>query len=1123
MKFGKYLESRQVELAEYNTHFIDYKALKKLMKQLATVPTTTDGTIDPDDDIPQDIDYNEASVYRRLQDNKASFFFKLERELEKVNLYYVDKESELQMKFNLIVSKINDYKVSGRLASKQSVAYKTITAVIKKFLKDLRNLEQYVELNRTGFSKVLKKWDKRSHSNEKEFYLATVVSVQPIFTRNEVSKLSDETLNLMMEVNDNTEYSTISSSTVVNGNSFISGSSVANSYPGSENSTLVQARRSSSAGAIDKGFFTVVGLTSIDLDLEIEYWIQDILNISTLKDETRRIATLTNLVPSKVIPRLEELIQTDSSKHITVNESLTKLFSALIDTPIDDVCLAAFYEISAKYIDFTYADEDDELFSRMNLFHMACGCSTASRAFLLREALKLENLDLETLKILMNTQDIHGRLPLHYAAEKAKTEYVSLMIDYKLINDIDIPDHDRKSPLILALLSNDIKSVELILKSGANPFPRVSDNLPNPLSIACENGNHDAVSLILHKFGKNIKNDYLNKMEYLHIVAKSTNSKDLVDLLISFGADVNYRDKFLNRTPLFYAVIHCHDIVVSELLKNHASVHVIDDEGNSPLYYCLWESDVSVLNAMFNGTSMDLKPTKKAKGLVPRSLSPKDFGDIDFVSINDLTDSFENIPAFTLPPPIIPLRKYGHNYLESRSYVKVVFKTGTESISIDNETDSLLNAPGRIMLTSNISDIIPRNVAFPINKSSDDASFDDDLDERGEVIFQVDSLDNFTIQFEIYPSSGTTLIAKTATPATFLKTELLNSKGSLRLPLFDSRLTTIGSLNFEFEVILPFPGHTLKFTEFEPYWKSTNGEVDPKGSDPVKIDTGIITESSLSGRFEILNVHFLNDGRLVVAPNMYIEVNGAKLFLFDLTTKQIEALTNSTLFIDKEIKNNELESYLLNGVFDLTSFLNNIPCDLQLDIQVSFPTGEEMMCIPVKKSPLININSLVDELLSIVFENERQIKATHGFRRSLLFSSCSWEVCAAINWKQPIFPVFLKFDNLIYNTNGKKKFVYDTAHHLLEFSLNQKGWQNLKKNINIGGMVKFAIKNHLLGLILPGDLLSISDKVIESVKKKGLFVVSNSLDNCPNGKSGLDVNGTCNKRELIFRNVNESS
>ena len=49
MKFGKYLEGRELELPEYNGYFMDYKALKKLIKQLSlpngslstgTIPST---------------------------------------------------------------------------------------------------------------------------------------------------------------------------------------------------------------------------------------------------------------------------------------------------------------------------------------------------------------------------------------------------------------------------------------------------------------------------------------------------------------------------------------------------------------------------------------------------------------------------------------------------------------------------------------------------------------------------------------------------------------------------------------------------------------------------------------------------------------------------------------------------------------------------------------------------------------------------------------------------------------------------------------------------------------------------------------------------------------------------
>jgi SPX domain protein involved in polyphosphate accumulation len=43
--------------------------------------------------------------------------------------------------------------------------------------------QQFIEMNATGFRKILKKWDKRSRSTTKELYLARQVEVQPIFNR----------------------------------------------------------------------------------------------------------------------------------------------------------------------------------------------------------------------------------------------------------------------------------------------------------------------------------------------------------------------------------------------------------------------------------------------------------------------------------------------------------------------------------------------------------------------------------------------------------------------------------------------------------------------------------------------------------------------------------------------------------------------------------------------------------------------------------------------------------------------------------------------------------------------------------------------------------------------------
>jgi len=44
-------------------------------------------------------------------------------------------------------------------------------------------LQQFIEINATGFRKILKKWDKHSTSSTKELYLSRQVDVQPVFNR----------------------------------------------------------------------------------------------------------------------------------------------------------------------------------------------------------------------------------------------------------------------------------------------------------------------------------------------------------------------------------------------------------------------------------------------------------------------------------------------------------------------------------------------------------------------------------------------------------------------------------------------------------------------------------------------------------------------------------------------------------------------------------------------------------------------------------------------------------------------------------------------------------------------------------------------------------------------------
>ncbi|KAL4783233.1 SPX domain-containing protein [Aspergillus varians] len=150
MKFGKQIQRRQLDLPEYAASFVNYKALKKLIKQLSATPTIPAQSSVA---IPQ----NASEAQAALRANKEVFFFRLEREIEKVNTFYLQKEAEFSQRLKTLVDKKRV--VQSRTVTK-SKAPANLVALLEGFQQfdgDLNKLQQFVEINETAMSKILKK------------------------------------------------------------------------------------------------------------------------------------------------------------------------------------------------------------------------------------------------------------------------------------------------------------------------------------------------------------------------------------------------------------------------------------------------------------------------------------------------------------------------------------------------------------------------------------------------------------------------------------------------------------------------------------------------------------------------------------------------------------------------------------------------------------------------------------------------------------------------------------------------------------------------------------------------------------------------------------------------------
>lgn len=125
-----------------------------------------------------------------------------------INSFYLQKEAELKLRLETLLSKRRAAAArvlpdESDTTPKDHVEWRAVEEGFRLLERDLAKLQvrvhmfcisyseplypsifqQFVDVNATGFRKILKKWDKRSKSTTKELYLSRQVEVQPVFNR----------------------------------------------------------------------------------------------------------------------------------------------------------------------------------------------------------------------------------------------------------------------------------------------------------------------------------------------------------------------------------------------------------------------------------------------------------------------------------------------------------------------------------------------------------------------------------------------------------------------------------------------------------------------------------------------------------------------------------------------------------------------------------------------------------------------------------------------------------------------------------------------------------------------------------------------------------------------------
>ncbi|EKM59343.1 uncharacterized protein PHACADRAFT_136945 [Phanerochaete carnosa HHB-10118-sp] len=646
----------------------------------------------------------------------------------------------------------------------------------------------------------------------------------------------------------------------------------------------------------------------------------------------------------------------------------------------------------------------------------------------------------------------------------------------------DALDLDNCTPMIYATLRGSVECVRVLLEVGhVSVQATVLNGDLIPLSLAARSGHYDVVVLLLQHGAPSLPN---TNGEYPTHLAAQEGHHTICQLLVGQeGWDTP--DKYNEWTPLFHAARYGHEQCLRVLLEAGSRPDRTDELENSAVHYAAWYGHHTCVSLLMEAKQRYTAAHTPISHPSPMSMS-------DTCSTGGESD-IDAIPSLSLPPPMMPYRVYGHNYLDKNTLVQVSIghRMSRYPESGLEKTERYLHTSPRLKLVVTAS---PAVTAAPFSISLPLAD-----DERTVYTFQVPSIDTLSLEFSLYPNFGTKIVGRAASLPSSLGP---GSTKASTLPIFDHRLHVIGEVSFEIITVTPFSGVTLEIGgAVETYWKAiasplstpsakattprfmppsrslASAQTSPSAHSIISSGSHSLTHSSLSGSFFYITVQVTRDLQPVAYPEWRLPDDTFDLGVADVTLAQFLALAerrgrrplppaSSSLSIK------DIQAVISRSMVALSDLLKIIPAHLGVCLELAYPTA------PVLEQRTlghrVDLNDAVDAVLRTIYD----ITSLEGHvgRRNVVFTSFAPDVCAALNWKQPNYPVF--FASQCGRTG---------AHAPSATALAVRDARDYRVS-SLNSAVEVCKTNNLLGLLLDAEFLNEVPSLIQAVKDCGLLL-----------------------------------
>ncbi|CAB4400624.1 unnamed protein product [Rhizophagus irregularis] len=924
MKFGKTLLRNQIP--EWSRNYISYKVLKKLIKNAAKADETA------------------------VEDVVIGFFFEVDRELEKVNNFFLYKRTEMERRLRTLSEKYRCFNISipnspsiiniNPIDSGVNVpglsayinpnfdpyADEEFLVVIKETKDQIHKVLRFADMNKKGFIKILKKFEKKLGRQVKDRYLETKVNILPFASSSLFTEMLDSIEHWIQEVHRR----------VADYKQHV--------HQDNEFTTKARLRRINLTEEQDK----ILSNSISDDDAEA---LKDLINqlasnLNNKKDSnisSIQISpikkTLTSMLykacNSRAMRCIKLLLNSGASIHEDEDINERSLIHKLVihggKLPKDKSSPTNSNVIGLEGSQMTYF---------ATVFHMQKDFkSIYSKTNNVSEDVSLISWILEHIPQIENSKvsfrDAFGRSPLHYAAINGFENCTKILLEFLIrteqfplqqgFNDPSWFDNDGFTPLLYAVLcghttvvnciikAGKIKNVDAISNDDSSSVTTVSPALPHnishshtqtPLAIACKFGQTVTARLLLaygadpdiqdeegetplHLATRNGFDDCVRLLVGLddykeeHYTEEHQILSDDIKIILKSNlkkANTEIKENFYGWTPLSLAAVEGHIACVKTLIQAGADPNVKDNSGWTPHIHAVFRGYTAVKEIL-----RPLTAFQEPSPLFSTEISKN------------------NSKSFNKPEGASAELAYGHRYLQDQSLILVTLgntdtRNSVSPVDLYNTYISSTSIPvTSVSLVVSIKNATgePAIIDLPINNTS----------AIDPIMFYSSDIDEVILTFDLIPTyetkkqfigRATALLSSVKTSSGPQHSSLM---GSVTVPILSKdSLDVIGRVVFEFLIIKPFKHENLAVGSKHTYWTSTK-VIGHRGSGMNRMETpnlqlgentliSFITAASLGAEYVEFDVQLTKDHVPVIYHDWTITETGYDIPIHAITLQQ---------------------------------------------------------------------------------------------------------------------------------------------------------------------------------------------------------------------------------------------